>query len=95
MQHVHATAAALGAQDFPGFMVALAQAEGDAARAEPQPDGSVVVRRDGCALLRGIADPHPAMRQAWEALLHGALAGWDRFARLENVGTLAWRVRSA
>jgi hypothetical protein len=95
MQHVHATAAALGAQDFAGFMVALAQAEGDAARAEPQPDGSVVVRRDGCALLRGIADPHPAMQQAWEAMLHGALAGWDRFARLEKVGALAWRVRAA
>jgi len=44
------------------------------------------------ALLRGIADPHPAMQAAWEALLDGALAGWDRFARLEKVGALAWRV---
>lgn len=92
MQHVHATAAALGARDFAAFMVALAAAEGDAARAEVQPDGSVVVRRDGCALLRGNVDLHPAMQGAWEALLHGALAGWDRFARLERVAPLAWRV---
>jgi hypothetical protein len=94
MQHVHATAAALGATDFPSFMVALAAAEGDAARAEPQPDGGVLVTRDAIAVLRGIADPPPAMLAAWEALLHGALAGWDRFARLERAGPLAWRVRA-
>lgn len=90
MQHVHATAAALGAQDFPGFMVALAEAEGDAAQAEPQPDGSVIVTRDAIAVLRGIADP--AALAAWEALLHGALAAWDRFARLERVAPRAWRI---
>lgn len=92
MQHVHATAAALGARDFTTFMVAIAAAEGDAARTDPQADGSVIVTRDGIALLRGIADPHPTMQAAWEALLDGALAGWDRFARLEKVGALAWRV---
>jgi hypothetical protein len=90
MQHVHATAAALGVRDFAGFMVALAEAEGDAARAERQPDGSILVTRDGIALLRGL--DAPAMRAAWEALLHGALAAWDRFARLEAAGPNAWRI---
>jgi hypothetical protein len=90
MQHVHATSAALGAHDFAAFMVAMAAAEGDAARAEPQPDGSVLVTRDRIALLHGM--PEPAMRTAWEALLHGALAGWDRFARLDRVDPLAWRI---
>ena len=92
MQHVHATAEALGARDFTDFMVTMAEAEGDAARAEAQPDGSVVVTRGGCAPLRGITNPHPAIQAAWEALLHGAVAGWDRFARLESAGALAWRV---
>ena len=90
LQHVHATAAALGARDFPGFMVALAQAEGDAARAAPQPDGSVLVTREDIALLRGM--DAPPVRAAWEALLHGALAAWDRFARLEPAGPRAWRI---
>ena len=92
MQHVHAASAALGTPGFPDFMVAMAAAEGDAARAEEQPDGSVVVRREGCALLRGMADPHPAMLAAWGELLVGALAAQDRFARLERIGPLAWRV---
>jgi hypothetical protein len=93
MQHVHVTAAALDARDFASFMVALAVAEGDTAQAVPQPDGSVVVTRDAIALLRGIADPHSAMQAAWEALLDGALAAWDRFARMERVASLAWRIR--
>ncbi|WP_230168317.1 hypothetical protein [Roseomonas sp. CECT 9278] len=92
MQHVHATAAALGARDFAGFMVALAEAEGDAAHAEAQPDGSVVVTRERIALLRGIVAPHPAMLAAWGELLAGALAGWDRFARMKREGMLAWRI---
>jgi hypothetical protein len=71
-------------------MVALAEAEGDAARAERQPDGSILVTRDGIALLRGL--DAPAMRAAWEALLHGALAAWDRFARLKAAGPNAWRI---
>lgn len=95
MQHVRATAAALGARDFASFIVALAAAEGDAARAVPHADGSVLVTREGCAVLRGIAEPHPAMQAAWEALLQGASAAWDRFARLERAGPLAWRIGPA
>ncbi|MBP0465500.1 hypothetical protein J5Y09_16360 [Roseomonas sp. PWR1] len=92
MQHVHATAAALGATGFAAFMVALAQAEGDEAEAAAQDDGSVIVTRRGCALLDGIAEADPAMHEAWEGLLAGGLAAWDRFARLEPVAPCAWRV---
>jgi hypothetical protein len=90
MQNCHATAATLGTRDFVTFMVALAAAEGDTARADPQPDGSVLITREGIALLRGV--DAPAMLAAWEALLHGALAAWDRFARLERAGPGAWRI---
>jgi hypothetical protein len=90
MQHVHATAAALGVQDFAAFLVALAGAEGDAARAEPQPDGSTIITRESVTPLRGIADP--ASFAAWEGLLAGALAAWDRFARLQRIAPLAWRL---
>lgn len=93
MQHVHATAAALGSRDFAGFMLAMAAAEGDAAEATPQPDGSILVTRQGLSLLRGIEAPHPAMLDAWGELLAGALAAQDRFARLEPAGPLAWRLR--
>jgi hypothetical protein len=92
MQHVHATAAALGATGFAPFMVALARAEGDEADAIMQPDGGVIVTRRGCALLDGIADAVPGMTEAWEGLLAGALAAWDRFARLERMAPRAWRV---
>lgn len=92
MQHVRATAAALGAAGFVAFVVALARAEGDDAEVVAQPDGSVIVTRWGCALLDGIADAEPAMTDAWECLLAGALAAWDRFARLERVAPYGWRV---
>lgn len=93
MQHYAGTAQALGAADFAAFMVAMAAAEGDAADAAPQADGSILVTRRGCALMRGVADPHPAMLAAWEELLVGALAAADRFATLERVAPLAWRIR--
>jgi hypothetical protein len=92
MQLFHATAAALGTQDAAAFMVAIAAAEGDAARAETQPDGSVLVRRDDIAMLRGLDDPQGAMRDAWAELLTGALAAHDRFARLHRAGPNAWRI---
>ncbi|MBB5689555.1 hypothetical protein GXW77_17880 [Roseomonas alkaliterrae] len=90
MQHVHATAAALGVQDFAAFLVALARGEGDAARVEAQPDGSTIITREAVTPLRGIADP--AAFAAWEGLLAGALAAWDRFARLQRIAPLAWRL---
>lgn len=92
MQHVQATAAALGARDFPAFMVAMAVAEGDAAEAAPQPDGSVVVTRAALPLFRGVTADQQAMQDAWNELMVGALAAWNRFARIERTGPLAWRI---
>lgn len=92
MQHVHATAVALGAHDFASFMVALAIAEGDAAEAAPQSDDSLVVTRSAVSLFRGIVDDQPALQDAWNELLVGALAAWDRFASIERVGPLSWRI---
>ena len=92
MQHVHALAATLGATTLPDVLLAMARAEGDAEAAlAPQPDGSVVFTRRSLPLFRGI-DASPAMLTAWEALMHGALAAWDRFARLETLGPMAWRI---
>ncbi len=92
MQHVHAVAAMLGVTTLPDFMIAMARAEGDAeASLTPQPDGSVILTRRSLPLFRGI-DATPAMLMAWEALMRGALAAWDRFARLEVLGPMAWRI---
>lgn len=95
MQLYHATAAGLGVHDFPGFMVALAAAEGDDAEAVAEPDGVVRITRRALALMNGIPDPHPTMLDAWNELLVGALAAHDRFARLERSGPLAWRLATA
>lgn len=92
MQHVHASAAALGVSDFASFMAAMARAEGDEPEVAAQGDGSVVVTRRVLPLFRGVEDPSPAMRAAWEALMGGAAAAWDRFSRLERVGEMGWRV---
>lgn len=86
------TAQRLGATSFAEFMVAMAIAEGDGAEAVPQPDGSVIVTREGCALLRGIADPDGIMAAAWGETLIGALAAHDRFARLERLSPTTWRI---
>ncbi|MBR0658797.1 hypothetical protein [Neoroseomonas oryzicola] len=86
------TAQRLGATSFAEFMVAMAIAEGDGAEAVPQPDGSVIVTREGCALLRGIADPDGIMAAAWGETLVGALAADDRFARLERISPTTWRI---
>ncbi len=86
------TAQRLGATSFAEFMVAMAIAEGDGAEAVPQPDGSVIVTREGCALLRGIADPDGIMAAAWGETLVGALAAHDRFARLERISPTTWRI---
>ncbi|GGJ16514.1 hypothetical protein [Neoroseomonas lacus] len=92
MQHYHATAASLGVTGFAEFLVALAVAEGDASDAVMQPDGSVILTRSRLSLLRGVGDPHPAMLAAWSELLVGSLAAHDRFARIEPMGPLSWRI---
>jgi hypothetical protein len=92
MQNYAAAAQALGAATFSEFAVALARAEGDNAEAVLQPDGSILLSRQGCTVLRGIKDPHPAMAAAWEELLIGALAAADRFASLERAAPDVWRI---
>ena len=74
------------------FMVAMARAEGDTAEVTPQPDGGVIVTRHALPLFRRIDDPTKAMQGAWEALMVGALAAWDRFASIAQVGPLSWRI---
>jgi len=92
MQHVHALAATLGVTTLPEFLLAMARAEGDAeASLAQQPDGSVILTRRSLPLFRGI-DATPAMLMAWQALMCGAVAAWDRFARLEALGPMAWRI---
>lgn len=92
MQHVHALAATLGVTTLPDFLLAMARAEGDAeASLAQQPDGSVILTRRSLPLFRGI-DATPAMLMAWQALMGGAVAAWDRFARLEALGPMAWRI---
>jgi len=95
MQLFHATAAALGTTGFAGFVSALAAAEGDAALVTPAADGSIRITRDRLSLLHGVEPVHPAMLDAWNGLLAGALAAHDRFAVLEREGPLAWRLRAA
>ncbi len=105
MQHYAGTATALGAPGAPGldafgaFMSAIAAAQGDLAKVAPAAGGGLVVTQDGLALLRGIDHPHPAMLEAWNQMLVGALAAHDRFARLEfrpEPGLkLNWRVLAA
>jgi hypothetical protein len=105
MQHYAATAAALGLprrggiQDFAAFMVALAAAQGDGAEIIAAPNGDgLMVRQEGLTLVRGIPHAHPAMLDAWNELLVGALAAHDRFARLHFVPgpghKLSWHLRA-
>ncbi|MCC6717289.1 MAG: hypothetical protein IT555_05350 [Acetobacteraceae bacterium] len=84
MQLYRETAAALPAADFPGFMVALARAQGDDAEVV----GPGVVRQASWTLMRGVADLHPAAFACWNGLLEGALAAHDRFAALKVTARL-------
>ncbi len=90
MQHAHRTAHTLGAKDGPGFLLALAAAQGDDARR----DGDVI-HQPQAALFRGL-DLLPPLLQAWAELHRGALLAFDPFATLEfdaRPGGLAFRLR--
>ncbi|WP_431302534.1 hypothetical protein [Sediminicoccus sp. BL-A-41-H5] len=77
MQHAHHAARTLGAADGPALLMALAAAQGDAARLEGD-----VIHQPAAALFRGLDLP-PALLQAWSELHHGALLAFDPFATLE------------
>lgn len=87
------------AQDFARFMVQLAAGEGD--EASISHDGSaVLVHRSSWRLMRGLGTLSPAVFEAWNGLLEGALAVHDRFLVLETLSrldygdpTFTWRLR--
>lgn len=88
-----------GAPRFAEFMAALAAGEGDAATVTADGD-SLLVRRPTWKLMRGLAPLSPAVFEAWNGLLEGAIAVHDRFLLLEPLSRLdygdeafLWRIR--
>ena len=88
-----------GASDFGDWMVRLAAAEGDSAEAGTRGDAAHVIRRSW-RLVRGLSDPSPALFEAWNGLVEGALGVHNRFLVLEVLRRLdygddafEWRIR--
>jgi hypothetical protein len=78
-----------GAQAFGAFMAALAAGEGDAATLSNEGE-AVLVHRKGWRLMRGLEPLSPAVFEAWNGLLEGALAVHDRFLTLQVLSRLDW-----
>ena len=78
-----------GAQAFGDYMVRLAAGEGDAAGVARDGE-AVLVRRPSWRLMRGLEPLSPAVFEAWNGLLEGALAVHDRFLALEVASRLDW-----
>ena len=70
-------------------MVRLAGGEGDQATASRE-GSAVLVRRPDWRLTRGLGPLSPAVFEAWNGLLEGALAVHDRFLVLEVLARLDW-----
>ena len=90
---------AKGAQAFGALMVGLAAGEGDSATVANE-GAAVLVCRSGWRLMRGLEPLSPAVFEAWNGLLEGALAVHDRFLLLEVTSRLdcgdeafVWRIR--
>jgi hypothetical protein len=81
--------AAGGAEQFGLYMQRLAAGEGDQAELASE-GGAVMVRRTGWRLMRGLTPLSPAVFEAWNGLLEGALAVHDRFALLEVRSRMDW-----
>jgi hypothetical protein len=88
-----------GTEDFARFMALLAAGEGDDARISHD-ESAVLVQRASWRLMRGVAPLSPAIFEAWNGLLEGALAVHDRFLVLETLSRLdygdddfIWRIR--
>jgi hypothetical protein len=87
------------AEDFARYMARLMEGEGDAAGISH--DGNaVLVHRASWRLMRGLSLLSPAIFEAWNGLLEGALAVHDRFLVLETLSrldygdpTFTWRIR--
>jgi hypothetical protein len=78
-----------GAEAFGKFMMRLATGEGDEALVAEQGD-AVLVRRASWRLMRALGPLSPAIFEAWNGLLEGALAVHDRFCVLEVLSRLDW-----
>jgi hypothetical protein len=78
-----------GTEAFPQYMLRLAAGEGDAATIERAGE-AVLVRRTSWRLMRGLKPLSPAIFEAWNGLLEGALAVHDRFLALEVLSRLDW-----
>jgi hypothetical protein len=78
-----------GSQAFGQFMVRLAAGEGDTATVSPEGE-ALLVRRSTWRLMRGLGPLSPAIFEAWNGLLEGALAVHDRFLVLEARSRLDW-----
>lgn len=74
---------------FGQFMIRLANGEGDDAQLAVQGD-AVLVRRPDWRLMRGLGPLSPAVFEAWNGLLEGALAVHNRFCILEVLARLDW-----
>jgi len=103
-QYYRPTAEHLGvegntAPDFADWMTRLAVTEGDTAESAARGAEAHVMRRSW-RLMRGIANPSPAVFEAWNGLFEGALAVHNRFLVLEVLRRLdygddvfEWRIR--
>lgn len=78
-----------GPEAFATFMLRLAAGEGDEAQMALQGD-AVLVRRETWRLMRGLEPLSPAVFEAWNGLLEGALAVHDRFCTLEVLSRTDW-----
>ena len=78
-----------GAQGFAQFMAGLAVGEGDVAAISREGEAALV-RRTGWRLMRGLEPLSPAIFEAWNGLLEGALAVHDRFLVLDVLSRLDW-----
>jgi hypothetical protein len=92
--------AAGGAERFGQFMAGLAAGEADAATVEAADGEDVIVTRSGWRLMRGLEPLSPAIFEAWNGLLEGAIAVHDRFLVLDVTSRLdrgdavtTWRIR--
>jgi hypothetical protein len=81
---------ASGIEAFARFMLRLAAAEGDEAAMAVQEDAALLVRRTTWRLMRGVQPLPPAIFEAWNGLLEGALAVHDRTLVLEVLARLDW-----
>ncbi len=78
-----------GPEAFATFMLRLAAGEGDEAQMALQGD-AVLVRRESWRLMRGLEPLSPAVFDAWNGLLEGALAVHDRFCAIEVLSRADW-----